>query len=85
MTQDKLERGYQRLSRERLAQWRRLGYGMFLHFGMSTFLDEVLDGNAQRANPYRPVPLKAKIITHKNAKFALIKAKPDCGEIVPEK
>lgn len=51
------ERGVQRLTREQLARWRALGYGMFLHFGMSTFIDEVLDGNAQRSQPYRPVPL----------------------------
>lgn len=57
ITQDKLERGCQRLSRERLAQWRQLGYGMFLSFGMSTFIDDVLDGNAQRISPFRAVPL----------------------------
>jgi len=36
------DRGSQRLSLERLQQWESLEYGMFIHFGMSTFVD--LDG-----------------------------------------
>ena len=35
-------RGHQRLTLEQLQQWEKLGYGMFIHFGMSTFVD--LDG-----------------------------------------
>jgi alpha-L-fucosidase len=54
------ERGAQRLSRERLAEFRRLGYGMFLHFGMSTFYDgAVLDGNAGSHNDYEALPASA--------------------------
>ena len=33
------EKGSQRLSLERLHQWEGLGYGMFIHFGMSTYVD----------------------------------------------
>ncbi|NLX20915.1 MAG: alpha-L-fucosidase [Phycisphaerae bacterium] len=36
------ERGSQRHTIERLHQWETLGYGMFIHFGMSTFVN--LDG-----------------------------------------
>jgi alpha-L-fucosidase len=36
------QRGAQRLTIEQLQQWERLEYGMFIHFGMSTFVD--LDG-----------------------------------------
>ena len=38
-------RGSQRLSVEQLRAWESLGYGMFIHFGMSTFVgDELPDG-----------------------------------------
>ncbi len=40
MTAD--ERGHQRLTLEQLQRWEGLGYGMFIHFGMSTFVE--LDG-----------------------------------------
>ena len=48
------ERGGQRLSRQRLDAWRSLGYGMFIHFGMTTFTGNMLDGNAGQHNPYAP-------------------------------
>lgn len=32
-------RGNQRLGLEQLQTWERLGYGMFIHFGMSTYVD----------------------------------------------
>ena len=32
-------RGHQRLSLERLKWWEKLEYGMFIHFGMSTYVD----------------------------------------------
>ncbi len=31
--------GHQRLGIERLQRWENLGYGMFIHFGMSTYVD----------------------------------------------
>ncbi len=31
------EKGDQRLSLKKLKAWEQLGYGMFIHFGMSTF------------------------------------------------
>jgi alpha-L-fucosidase len=41
-------RGAQRHSLEKLRQWEQLGFGMFLHFGMSTFVgDEFADGTAE--------------------------------------
>ncbi|MBI4580187.1 MAG: alpha-L-fucosidase [Planctomycetes bacterium] len=33
------QRGCQRLTIEQLQAWERLGYGMFIHFGMSTYVD----------------------------------------------
>jgi len=41
----------QRLSEEALAAWRTMGYGMFIHFGMSTFCTE--KGPAH----YEPMPI----------------------------
>jgi len=48
------EAGVQRLGMERLRAWEALGYGMFIHFGMSSFLGQELpDGNAP-ASTYAP-------------------------------
>ena len=42
--------GSQRLSLEQLHKWESLRYGMFIHFGMSTFVgDEFADGKAPAA------------------------------------
>lgn len=47
----------QRLSIKKLKEWQDLKYGMFIHFGMSTFLEEDLpDGNAP-INTYAPTNL----------------------------
>lgn len=51
---DTEKRGAQRLSLERLRKFESLGYGMFIHFGMSTFVaNELPDGNAP-ATTYAP-------------------------------
>jgi alpha-L-fucosidase len=48
------ETGAQRLSLAKLQAWEALGYGMFLHFGMSTFVaQEIPDGKAP-ATTYNP-------------------------------
>jgi alpha-L-fucosidase len=48
------ERGAQRLGLSKLRIWEALGYGMFIHFGMSTFVgQEIPDGNAP-ASTYNP-------------------------------
>jgi alpha-L-fucosidase len=48
------ESGSQRLSLARLHKWESLRYGMFIHFGMSTFVrDEFADGKAP-ASAYAP-------------------------------
>ncbi|MBI1940193.1 MAG: alpha-L-fucosidase [Acidobacteria bacterium] len=48
------ETGAQRRSVARLRQWEALGYGMFIHFGMSTFVgQEIPDGKAP-ASTYNP-------------------------------
>jgi len=43
------ESGAQRLSLEALRQWEAMKYGMFIHYGMSTYTGEELpDGNHPR-------------------------------------
>jgi len=45
--EDTQKKGSQRLSLRQLEQWENWGYGMFIHFGMSTFvLNELPDGKA---------------------------------------
>lgn len=47
-------RGSQRLSLAKLQAWEKLGYGMFIHYGMSTFVrNELPDGKAP-ATTYAP-------------------------------
>ena len=48
------KRGAQRLSLEQLRKWESLGYGMFLHFGMSTFDGNELSDGRSPASLYAP-------------------------------
>ena len=51
------KRGSQRLALNQLQTWEGLGYGMFIHFGMSTFVtNELPDGKAP-ATTYAPSKL----------------------------
>ncbi|MBI3119376.1 MAG: alpha-L-fucosidase, partial [Candidatus Hydrogenedentes bacterium] len=47
-------RGDQRLSLEALQQWEALGYGMFIHFGMSTFVNNELPSGKDAPELYAP-------------------------------
>src|SRR5512137_292557 len=46
--------GSQRLSLERLRKWEALQYGMFIHFGMSTFVQNELPDGKASATTYAP-------------------------------
>ena len=46
--------GAQRLSVPALQQWEALKFGMFIHFGMSTFLDSELPGGSEPSTAYAP-------------------------------
>jgi alpha-L-fucosidase len=48
------EGGDQRLSLARLRAWEALGYGMFIHFGMSTFVGKELPDGTAPASTYAP-------------------------------
>lgn len=49
--------GAQRLSLEKLHAWEALGYGMFIHFGMSTFVGQELPSGAEPSSLYAPSAL----------------------------
>jgi alpha-L-fucosidase len=46
--------GDQRLPLARLRQWEELGFGMFIHFGMSTFAGEEIPDGTQPLSLYSP-------------------------------
>lgn len=46
--------GEQRLSLDKLKAWESLGYGMFIHFGMSTFVENELPDGQAPATTYAP-------------------------------
>lgn len=52
--QDSTKRGNQRLSIAQLEAWERLSYGMFIHFGMSTFVQNELPDGKAPATTYAP-------------------------------
>ncbi|HOZ47164.1 MAG TPA: alpha-L-fucosidase [Candidatus Hydrogenedentes bacterium] len=47
-------RGRQRLSLDQLEAWEALGYGMFIHFGMSTYVQNELPDGKAPATTYAP-------------------------------
>ena len=48
------KRGAQRLSLEKLEAWESLRYGMFIHYGMSTFVENELPDGKAPATTYAP-------------------------------
>ena len=77
------KRGSQRLSLERIAAWEALGYGMFIHFGMSTFVgNEIPDGKAP-ASTYAPTRLDVDqwvcVARDAGMKYAVLTAKHVAG------
>jgi alpha-L-fucosidase len=76
------ETGSQRLSLSKLRSWEELGYGMFIHFGMSTFLDEIIPGRAPNST-YNPDKLDVdqwiQIARDAGMKYAVLTAKHNPG------
>jgi alpha-L-fucosidase len=50
-------KGAQRLTEEDLRNWQKLKYGMFIHFGMSTFTGDELDKGNSPAKLFNPTRL----------------------------
>jgi alpha-L-fucosidase len=47
-------KGRQRLSLAKLQAWEKLGYGMFIHFGMSTYVGKELPDGKAPSSLYAP-------------------------------
>jgi alpha-L-fucosidase len=77
------KRGSQRLSLKKLQSWEKLGYGMFIHFGMSTFeANELPDGKAP-ATTYAPDRLDVEqwvsVARDAGMKYAILTSKHVAG------
>ncbi len=75
--------GSQRLSLDQLQKWEALQYGMFIHFGMSTFVgNEIPDGKAPAAT-YAPDRLNVdqwiSVARDAGMKYAVLTAKHAAG------
>jgi alpha-L-fucosidase len=76
-------RGDQRIAIDKLQAWEKLGYGMFIHYGMSTFVaNELPDGKAP-ATTYAPDKLDVaqwiSIARDSGMKYAILTAKHVAG------
>jgi alpha-L-fucosidase len=76
------EAGAQRLALSKLRSWEELKYGMFICFGMSTFLDEKIPGRAPNST-YNPDKLDVdqwiQIARDAGMKYAVLTAKHNPG------
>jgi alpha-L-fucosidase len=76
------EAGAQRLTLSKLRSWEELKYGMFICFGMSTFLDEKIPGRAPNST-YNPDKLDVdqwiQIARDAGMKYAVLTAKHNPG------
>ncbi len=75
--------GAQRLSIEKLQRWEELGYGMFLHFGMSTFTGQEWSDGKAPASTYDPDRLDVdqwiQIARDAGMKYAVLTTKHVAG------
>ena len=77
------ETGSQRLSVEKLQQWESLGYGMFIHFGMSTYDGDEFSRGDKPASFYNPGKLDVdqwiSVARDAGIKYAVLTAKHVAG------
>jgi alpha-L-fucosidase len=77
------QRGSQRLSMEKLTAWELLGYGMFIHFGMSTFDGEELSLGDKPSTYYNPTQLDVdqwvQVARDAGMKYAILTTKHVSG------
>jgi len=77
------EKGNQRLSLESLKKWEALGYGMFIHFGMSTFDGEELSMGKKPSTFYNPTNLDVEqwiqVAKEAGMKYAVLTTKHVSG------
>lgn len=77
------KKGDQRLSLARLKAWEELGYGMFIHYGMSTFDGNELSDGKSLAGLYAPTALDVEqwvsVARDAGMKYAVLTAKHVAG------
>ena len=75
--------GSQRLSLEKLRQWEAQEYGMFIHFGMSTFDEDEFSKGDQPSTLYNPARLDVdqwiRTASDAGMKYAILTAKHVAG------
>jgi len=75
--------GHQRLSLEQLTKWEALGYGMFIHFGMSTFDGRELSKGDKPSDFYAPDELDVdqwvRVARDAGMKYAILTTKHVSG------
>jgi len=75
--------GAQRLPLEKLKKWEALEYGMFIHFGMSTFTGEELDSGKASSSLYNPTKLNVgqwiQVARDAGMKYAVLTTKHVSG------
>ncbi len=76
-------RGAQRLSIDRLKNWEAMGYGMFIHFGMSTFTGGELPDGKDPSSLYAPGKLDVdqwiSVARDAGMRYAVLTAKHVAG------
>jgi alpha-L-fucosidase len=74
---------HQRLSLQQLQAWEKLGYGMFIHFGMSTFMGQELPDGKSPATVYAPDKLDVEqwvsVARDAGMKYAVLTTKHVAG------
>ncbi len=77
------QRGKQRLSLAKLQAWEALGYGMFIHYGMSTYVQHELPDGKAPATTYAPDKLDVgqwvSVIRDAGMKYAVLTSKHVAG------
>ncbi|MBL7139435.1 MAG: alpha-L-fucosidase [Planctomycetes bacterium] len=77
------ERGAQRLTLEALRRWESLGYGMFIHFGLNTFVGKDIPRTDPPAAAYAPDRLDVdqwvSVARDAGMKYAVLTAKHTTG------
>jgi len=77
------EKSHQRLSLEALREWERLGYGMFIHFGMSTFDGVECSPGTAPPSEFRPEKLDVRgwvrLAREAGMRYAVLTAKHMSG------
>jgi len=75
--------GAQRLSIDRLRKWQSLDYGMFIHFGMSTFVANELPTGKDASTVYAPTKLDVdqwvSVARDAGMKYAILTSKHVAG------